>query len=563
MSNKFNQWLEPYRRSFSSIKSKLLQNLDQIKDPNNPNNSLITDKSEGNILVWILSQLAAIAEGLHYYIDQASRESFLPTASKYESIRKHAELVDYNIKGAIAATVEVYLTRDSNHDSQFNLNVDSVVVDGNSNEWRLLNSQVFPMGSTLKKIVLTQCSEKQTLSYNGKDLVQNMLFLDGFSSSYMYMNGSMEITVGDENYVLVESLAKSKPTDPHFKVEVWDSSHVVVVFGDNLNGKTPSSASLISCTFRTTKGIEGNIGAGSIDTTWPDNSYITVKNNLAGGGGSNYEDFETLKRRIPLSIKTLDVAITKEDFRDLAMTRPGIGQAAVEYECGRKLNIYIANTEGEPASDDQCTDVENYILQHCPLTTWVHVKPVGKTNIILDLSITGRKSYKKDYIHSQVVEALTNKYSAANSEIGGSVRLSDIYALIDNLSSVDYLRVNKFYLKPWPKVSRGIQLEITTYNLVKCDRNMEYILEVNENQQFNIYSKYNGYTATSPIFNLSVNDTKNGIQFTMVINNSDQLVAGYKYSIYITQNSLDYEEPGYNIPAFDSQDLHDEITEVL
>ena len=44
-----------------------------------------------------------------------------------------------------------------------------------------------------------------------------------------------------------------------------------------------------------------------------------------------------------------------------------------------------------------------------------------------------------------------DKYSPDHSSIGGSVRISDIYALIDNLSMVDYLHITKFYIVPWPK----------------------------------------------------------------------------------------------------------------
>lgn len=566
-----NKWLEPYRRSFMAIKNKLLSELDNIKD--SQGNPLITDKSEGNILVLIISMFSAIAEILHFYIDQVSRESFLPSARKYSSLINHARLVDYHIKGATAAKVDVTLSRTGNL-ATLNLSCNSsFLTDSNGNEWRLAKDYVFPYGATLKNVTLIQHSYVSEEVHSSSEITNDRyLFLNQIPSNSYYEEGSMELKVGNDTYTLVDTFAKSSPEDKHFMVEISEdasSNNVMVVFGDGVFGYKPmfQSAAVITLSYFITAGSGGNINANGISTSPTNYPDIQVRNSLASGSGSNYEDFDTLKRRIHLSVKTLDVAISKEDFKDLAMTIPEVGQAAVEYECGRKLNVYISDIQGEPAPDDLCTKVRNYILQHCPLTTWVYVKPVGKTSIILSMNVTGNKSYKENYIRSQIIEALTNKYSAANSQIGGSVRLSDIYALIDNLPSVDYLRITKFYLKPWPKVYRGIQLNIDTYDLKRCDKNMEYLLEVDATgANFLVYSKYNRFEYTNPsLSNLVINDTKNGVEFTMSITNSSALLAGYKYSIYITQNSLDYEEPGYNIPSFSAEEsnFHLEVNEVL
>lgn len=50
-----NKWLNPYQRSYQQIKAKLIESLMGIKD--REGNVLITDYSEGNILIIILSLL--------------------------------------------------------------------------------------------------------------------------------------------------------------------------------------------------------------------------------------------------------------------------------------------------------------------------------------------------------------------------------------------------------------------------------------------------------------------------------------------------------------------------
>ena len=71
-----NEWLTPYQRSFNSIKTKIISTL-RNKIPE------MTDFSEGNIFIIIVSIFSAIAEVIHYYIDNMAREAFLPTARRY------------------------------------------------------------------------------------------------------------------------------------------------------------------------------------------------------------------------------------------------------------------------------------------------------------------------------------------------------------------------------------------------------------------------------------------------------------------------------------------------
>lgn len=97
-----NPWLTPYQRSFDSIKAKLKTSL-------NKNVPEITDFSEGNIFIIIISIFSAIAEVLHYYIDNMARETFFYTARRYSSLYKHAKLVDYHIKAASPASTDIYI----------------------------------------------------------------------------------------------------------------------------------------------------------------------------------------------------------------------------------------------------------------------------------------------------------------------------------------------------------------------------------------------------------------------------------------------------------------------
>lgn len=557
-----NKWLNPYQRSYQQIKAKLVESLMGLKDKDGQ--KLITDYSEGNILIIILSLFAAIAEVLHYYVDNMARETFLSTARRYDSVVKHGALVDYHARAAIAATVDVILSRSITGNSigaKLTIPQGTLFTDQSGNSWLSARDVTWYSNVTTCKVPIIQHEKYTTSALNNMviptgDRVQ--LNLGTLPNGKYYEHGSMSLQIGGESWVLVETFAKSKPTDKHFMVSVDESLNPYIMFGDGTFGKKPAAgAKITNVVFYLTNGSQGNVKSNTI-TSVPSviSSSITdatVSNAYDAGGGSNYENFTMLKEHIPLSVKTLGVAITKEDFESLAMLVDGVNKAKADYECGRKLTVYISPDGGAVASSELISRVYNLLSQRAPMTTWFKVKSAGKVQIILEMDVTGKKSYKTAEIQTQILTALYNAYSPEQAEIGGSVRVSDIYALIDNLSTIDYLHLTKFYIKPWPTTIYGNkELALGQFKLNKATGSMTYFITFNSSTTFTVRSVSNGYVATGSVgSSLQVVDKANGFDFSLDIqNNSYQ--SGYRYSITISEPNHDYEDPGFNLPVFEN-----------
>lgn len=557
-----NKWLNPYQRSYQQIKAKLVESLMGLKDKDGQ--KLITDYSEGNILIIILSLFAAIAEVLHYYVDNIARETFLSTARRYDSVVKHGALVDYHARAAIAATVDVILSRSITGNSigaKLTIPQGTLFTDQSGNSWLSARDVTWYSKVTTCKVPIIQHEKYTTSALNNMviptgDRVQ--LNLGTLPNGKYYEHGSMSLQIGGESWVLVETFAKSKPTDKHFMVSVDESLNPYIMFGDGTFGKKPAAgAKITNVVFYLTNGSQGNVKSNTI-TSVPSviSSSITdatVSNAYDAGGGSNYENFTMLKEHIPLSVKTLGVAITKEDFESLAMLVDGVNKAKADYECGRKLTVYISPDGGAVASSELISRVYNLLSQRAPMTTWLKVKSAGKVQIILEMDVTGKKSYKTAEIQTQILTALYNAYSPEQAEIGGSVRVSDIYALIDNLSTIDYLHLTKFYIKPWPTTIYGNkELALGQFKLNKATGSMTYFITFNSSTTFTVRSVSNGYVATGSVgSSLQVVDKANGFDFSLDIqNNSYQ--SGYRYSITVSEPNHDYEDPGFNLPVFEN-----------
>lgn len=557
-----NKWLNPYQRSYQQIKAKLVESLMGLKD--SQGQKLITDYSEGNILIIILSLFAAIAEVLHYYVDNMARETFLSTARRYDSVVKHGALVDYHARAAIAATVDVILSRSITGNSigaKLTIPQGTLFTDSSGNSWLSARDVIWYSNVTTCKVPIIQ-HEKYTASALNNMVIPTgdrvILNLGTLPNGKYYEQGSMSLQIGGETWVLVDTFAKSKPTDKHFMVSVDESLSPYIMFGDGTFGKKPAAgAKITNVVFYLTNGVQGNVKSNTI-TSVPSviSSSITdatVSNAYDAGGGSNYENFTMLKEHIPLSVKTLGVAITKEDFESLAMLVDGVNKAKADYECGRKLTVYISPDGGAVASSELINRVYNLLSQRAPMTTWLKVKSAGKVQIILEMDVTGKKSYKTAEIQTQILTALYNAYSPEQAQIGGSVRVSDIYALIDNLSTVDYLHLTKFYIKPWPTTIYGNkELNLGQFKLNKAKGSMTYYITFNSSTTFTVRSVSNGYVTTGSVgSSIQIIDKANGFDFSLDIqNNSYQ--SGYRYSITVSEPNHDYEDPGFNLPVFEN-----------
>lgn len=557
-----NKWLNPYQRSYQQIKAKLVESLMGLKDPQGQ--KLITDYSEGNILIIILSLFAAIAEVLHYYVDNMARETFLSMARRYDSVVKHGALVDYHARAAIAATVDVILSRSITGNSigaKLTIPQGTLFTDSNGNSWLSARDVTWYSNVTTCKVPIIQ-HERYTVSALNNMVIPTgdrvILNLGTLPNGKYYEQGSMSLQIGGETWVLVDTFAKSKPTDKHFMVSVDESLSPYIMFGDGTFGKKPAAgAKITNVVFYLTNGTQGNVKSNTI-TSVPSviSSSITdatVSNAYDAGGGSNYENFTMLKEHIPLSVKTLGVAITKEDFESLAMLVDGVNKAKADYECGRKLTVYISPDGGAVASSELINRVYNLLSQRAPMTTWLKVKSAGKVQIILEMDVTGKKSYKTAEIRTQILTALYNAYSPEQAQIGGSVRLSDIYALIDNLSTVDYLHLTKFYIKPWPTTIYGNkELNLGQFKLNKAKGSMTYYITFNSSTTFTVRSVSNGYVTTGTVGNsIQVIDKANGFDFSLDIQNNNYQ-SGYRYSITVSEPNHDYEDPGFNLPVFEN-----------
>mgnify|MGYP000199801812 FL=1 len=580
-----NNWLNPYQRSFNDIKAKLISEL-RLQIPE------ITDYSEGNIFVIIISIFAAIAEVIHYYIDNMAREAFLPTARRYSSLYKHAKLVDYHIKSAIPATVDVVLYKNDDtpisQDITIPLNTEFTSSDGKT--WISTKTVIWYKDSYYVTVPLVQQK-----SVGVPDRIQlgnilspdSIIYITDIPSDQKYVEGSMNLYINDEPWILVDTFAYSSSRDKVYKVEIDEQTRPYIKFSDDQFGMKPEYNATIEASYSLTYGSAGNIATNNFTTVPQDiqviDNKITINNIIPATGGSDYETFNMLKNHIPLSIKTLGVAITKEDFEAIAKMVGGVDKAYANYVCGRYVEIYITPDGGGEASSALLDSVEKTISKSKVITTSIEVLSTHKSQVFLDMTITGKKSFKSNDISNQVKKALTTAYDYNNSDINKPVRLSDIYALIDNQSMVDYLTINKLYQLPYPIPQKNTSLPLNisyfVQNINPVTTGEEYIVIVNKffaNKHYDVLiqkfygegsdNRILGKGSYGEVINVLDLETQTKIIFQITINKpSENLDYGEndKYELTLLPMNQDLYPLSYQIPIIENQNITLSINEVV
>lgn len=573
-----NPWLTPYQRSYNDIKDKIISNL-RLKVPE------INDFSEGNIFILIISIFAAIAEVIHYYIDNMAREAFLPTARRFSSVYKHAKLVDYHIKAGVPATVDITIYRSSGKpiDSDITIPVNTVFTSADGKQWLSTKTIVWgangenPYSVKVPLVQKTKVGDPDRISFGQITSKDVIIYLGDLPTNQKYVEGSMTLFINNEAWTLVDTFAYANSRDKVYKVEIDQNLKPFIMFGDGQFGMKPDLNGTVEGIYYLTYGSSGNIDQNQFNTV-PNlltdiESDIVITNLLPATGGTDYEDFYMIKDHIPLSIKTLGVAITKEDFEAVAKLVPGVDKAYVDYICGKYVQIYITPDGGGEASSALIESVMDRISKSKVITTSISVMSTHRSVIYLYADITGRKSFNKSDISDQVSKALLEAYSYNTSDINKVVRLSDIYALIDNQNMVDYLTVNKLFLMSYPQPSKisSPELNITylsqdSFNKESEDGSISY-------EQITVTITESGYNlkgasggSVNGTYGKNIKFSNDVVSFDITIN---QNIGGLVYNVDDTYTfnlgpmNRDLTPTEFNIPVFITNSIQLTIHEVV
>lgn len=569
-----NQWVGYLDRSYKNIKSSILDRM-RILVPE------MSDHSESNLFVIIVSLFAGLVEQLNYYVDNIARESYISTARRYSSLIKLTRLFDYRVMSKVAARVDLKITATGVGGDPLNLTNNYTFQEGLIITGTLGTQFITDRKATIfKNTSSVTVGARQCIKITNLNLgITTTQERQSFRLPVNYEHDTLQITISGSNWDLKKTLAFSGPFDQHFIVEVNENKEAFVIFGDGINGYIPPTTQPVLGTFYETKGKAGCLEANTINTwvaepTLPAgvNSF-KVTNLLAAAGGVDIEDIERIRRHAPLSIRTLDRAVTYQDYQDIAELVPGVGKAKVKLDVVNKsIIIYIAPDEGGIAAGSLLTKVTEEFLLKGMVGPSVITKAAGETILRISLDVTAK--LRRDVLEtaSDVKAAIIEGFGFNNSSINKKIRYSDIIALVDNLPSVDYLTLTELTTKPYPRKLNGDTPLESFWHITINPKNTEVIkwrilvlsgnttaylyktLGNTESQDPNIITIHN----TDPTYTDFISE---GGEISLSIWGS--FATGNSWVFYSYPHNKDIELIDFTIPTIDIQELNITVHEQL
>lgn len=439
-----NTWLNYWDRSYQQIKTQLLTRMQQ-RVPE------ITDHTESNLFVKIISIFAAIAEMLGYYIDNAAREAHVDSARLYASMVSHARRVDYRVRGKLAANTEVVFSLEETQPTDVTILNGTLISNRNLNiRFVTTANAVIPAGSLISNQVgAVQLYEVNQVTLADGTGLPNQEIIVGTDVA----DNTVVVRVGGVVWDRVDSLIFGTPVSTIYRETVNKNKEHVIIFGDGIAGEAPASGVSIEVDYKGTDGILGNIEVGEIDTVDEviGSFIVNVTNVIKAVGGSDVESLEQLKRRIPLALRTKERGVTEQDYIDVAELASGVAKAGLSFKNGNNIDIFIVPDGGGLANQVLREYVEEWFKTRKLVGRKVRVFSAGELRVKLKIRVVALPNYRNVDIENALRARLIDYISYKYLEINGELNLGDVYERLETLPGVKNSRVDIMTTVPYAR----------------------------------------------------------------------------------------------------------------
>jgi hypothetical protein len=293
------------------------------------------------------------------------------------------------------------------------------------------------------------------------------------------VDGSVKVYVSTDSgstytaWTYVAHLADYGPKDTVFTLSIDDSDYVSVQFGDGVSGAIPTIGAIIRSKYTIGGGTIGNVGLGAITTlraipnltssqTYALNQSVNTTNTTFGIGGSDPESNDSIRINAPLALRTLNRAVTLQDYQDLAVTVTGVGKAKATAESRSAVTLYVSpqrnadDTDVYPGFDSSNvtkqqeqisleSDVVSYLADRTQIGTTVTVLPPTYVNVTLSVSYTKFDGYSSNQIEQAIQNALLDNFNYFYMLFGDTISPQELEAGLRRVEGVQNLTVDLLY----------------------------------------------------------------------------------------------------------------------
>jgi len=420
----------------------------------------------------VLLELFAYMGGIiNYYIDRAANEALITTATQRKSVLQIATLLGYSPTSSTASTVTLTFQNSTASDVPIPaLTQVATSLVANATTSQIIFETNDPItvpakSGTTNGSVTVKATQGETISN------EVIGVSDGTpNQTYQLVNtsvitDSVQVTINGVSYQRVENLIDSNSYDPAFSVLTTADGITYIIFGDSVSGRIPPNGLQIYATYRVGGGTIGNIASNTIKylIKVPGGSIpagITVANqdistsgDGAATGGADAESTDSIRINAPLSIRSINRAVSLADYAYLAVQVSGVSKAIATADVYTSVTLYLAPAGDPGVSSDNVTPtsvfnnlttkVLAYLIDKAPANTTITFQPPKYVGVYLTVAITVAPKYQQSSVLSGVKSALNSLFYIDNVVFKDTISLSDVHTAIASVDGVAYQQIQK------------------------------------------------------------------------------------------------------------------------
>ena len=415
-----------------------------------------TNRDPADFGMTILEAFAYMGDQLNYYIDRAANESFITTASQRDSVLQLARLLGYQATNNTAS--KVTLTFQNSTASP--ITVPALTQVATSNITSSTSTQV--IFETASSITVSANSSTTVVANQGTTVASEVIGTSNGESSQVFklsknpvIQNSVTLSVNSVTYTQVPYLIDYQNYDPVFSTYTNADGITYVLFGDNVSGRIPPVNAQITATYRIGGGEVGNVGVNTIKFILTNgasgltvlNQYIDANNTGVASGGGNLESTDAIRVNAPLSIRTLERAVSLSDYANLCI-KGGAAKAVAIADVYTSVTIYFAPFGDKGVTNDGTTPSAVFNSTVTSLKSYLNNKtitfqPPSYVNVIIDADITVLPQYKQSLVLSEVTSKLDTLLQFDNVMFADRISINDVTSAINSVPGVAFVEPTK------------------------------------------------------------------------------------------------------------------------
>lgn len=436
----------------------------------------ITDFNESSLIMMLIELLAGTSDMLQYRIDRQALESYLPTAKQRSNIKAILTSLGYRFEMATPSTG--YCKAQIPGNSYVSGN-GVMVYKGTQLNCYDANGDKYPLTVTESVLVPYPGAEEVDIPVaQGIWSETDVKVSDIIYSTRMYLTSTkntsvsrkhVEVTIGDESWTNIDDvLADNTETNKTFSVYEDKYDRPYILFHRNYAQLLASSQNLtVHISYLETQGEFGGGEGLAISSV---NSFTQIyKSDISAvrfsdltviSGGSARETESHAKEYAPKVFKTMDRAVTLEDFESLVGSLNGVAKVrALDWKSKYVTTPYqvillVAPTGGTMLSQTQINEIAKFLEPRMLSTVTLDIRSASYIDVSVEATIhVNGPEADFNRIRTQAMEALEKEYTLENSEFGQAVNASNIITLLETSDpSIEYVDL----IKPEPHETEQI-----------------------------------------------------------------------------------------------------------